>query len=365
MRVIYTLLLTLVFAASCESPQPEQVTGEPSIMPRTQISQYIRQIYEDTHGNLWLGTTQDGVCRYDRAAARRGQSPLTYFTKKDGFAGVCVKAIAEDKSGNLWFATEGGVSRFDGAHFTNFTAQDGLTNNDTWSILIDHTGIVWVGTSTGISRFDLTAVRTVGQKKFVEFKFPGTITGEPQSSRFNANQVLSMCQDKSGIVWIGTGDLGLIRYDPTASANAFSSLTTKDGLAGNIVWCMTEDKQGNMWFGTRGGGASRYLPAGGSVKFTNYTQADGLAGNNVGAVIMDNAGYIWFGTSGNGASRLDVNGQGSSAFTTFTDNTGITQNHVQSLYQDRSGTIWFGFSGGLFRLDGKSLVNVAKLGPWE
>ena len=48
--------------------------------------------------------------------------------------------IYEDKAGNIWFGTGGGVSRYDGKSFRNFTTTDGLTNNDVHAIVQDKTG---------------------------------------------------------------------------------------------------------------------------------------------------------------------------------------------------------------------------------
>src|SRR4051812_18718400 len=57
----------------------------------------------------------------------------------------------QDKVGNLWFGTTGeGVYRYDGKSFTNFTAKDGLGNNNIWCILEDKTGDIWFGTRSGI-----------------------------------------------------------------------------------------------------------------------------------------------------------------------------------------------------------------------
>jgi len=47
----------------------------------------------------------------------------------------------QDKAGNLWFGTTGeGVYRYDGKSFTQFTVKDGLSNNKVWSILEDTAG---------------------------------------------------------------------------------------------------------------------------------------------------------------------------------------------------------------------------------
>jgi ligand-binding sensor domain-containing protein len=67
-----------------------------------------------------------------------------------------VHCSLQDKVGNLWFGTTGdGLFKYDGKSFTRFTTKDGLINNSIWSILEDRTGVLWVGTrETILHRFD-------------------------------------------------------------------------------------------------------------------------------------------------------------------------------------------------------------------
>jgi ligand-binding sensor domain-containing protein len=53
-------------------------------------------------------------------------TPFQHFTTKEGLADNTVNSIYEAKAGNIWFGTNGGVSRSDGKYFRNFTTQDGL-----------------------------------------------------------------------------------------------------------------------------------------------------------------------------------------------------------------------------------------------
>lgn len=67
-----------------------------------------------------------------------------HYEVRDGLAGSVVYHGAEDKEGFLWFATETGVSRFDGTHFRNFTTRDGLPDNEILRIYVDARGRVWM-----------------------------------------------------------------------------------------------------------------------------------------------------------------------------------------------------------------------------
>ena len=55
---------------------------------------------------------------------------MIHYTVKDGLPSGTIYSILSDKKGYLWFATNAGVSRFDGHKFTNFTLSDGLSDNE-------------------------------------------------------------------------------------------------------------------------------------------------------------------------------------------------------------------------------------------
>ena len=64
--------------------------------------------------------------------------------------------MIEDKSGTLWFATAGGLNRFDplSETFKSFREKDGLARDWVQGLLVDHNGIIWLSTAEGISAFD-------------------------------------------------------------------------------------------------------------------------------------------------------------------------------------------------------------------
>ena len=67
-----------------------------------------------------------------------------HYDTKDGLAGNHVYHAVEDKDNFLWFATETGVSRFDGTSYKNFTTKDGLPDNDILKLFVDSKGRVWM-----------------------------------------------------------------------------------------------------------------------------------------------------------------------------------------------------------------------------
>jgi ligand-binding sensor domain-containing protein len=169
-------------------------------------------VLEDRKGNLWLGTRDSGVYRFN------GKS-FQHFTTRQGLASNQALHIYEDKVGNIWFATGGGASRYDGKSFRNFTTKDGLLNNDITTIMEDTTGKLWFGTRGEACVYDGKTFTVLKNKDGKAF-----------------NNVWSIIEDKKGSIWFGDVD-GLWRYD--------SSTYTK--VSQKVAYAIIEDKKGNIW----------------------------------------------------------------------------------------------------------------------
>ncbi len=122
---------------------------------------HVRSVFEDSRGVLWIGNNGLGVLRYD------GRS-LSNFTKQHGLSlkdkGASgslsrVFSIAEDAAGNMWFGTrDSGVWRYDGERLTHFTQRDGLTSSMVWTIYRDRRDRLWFGLGDGsVYRFNGTS----------------------------------------------------------------------------------------------------------------------------------------------------------------------------------------------------------------
>lgn len=343
---------------SLPDPPPAQ-PAEPTPLPldrEPQISEYVREVFQDREGNLWFGTNGEGVCRFDGAS-------LTFFTVKEGFVGTAVRGIVQDKDGAMWFATDWGISRYESGAFTNYRSANGLSADSAWSMMLDKSGAIWVGTHEGVCRFDGTS--------FVPFDLPRIEVENPES-RFTPNVVFAMIEDSAGNLWFGTDGEGVHKYD----GKSFTSYTAKDGLAGNLVRSLREDRRGRIWIGTDGGGVSCFD----GKTFQTFTTKDGLGTDRVYEILEDRDGNMWFSTLGAGACRYD-----GTTFKKFGVDQGLSVNelacacgsgyrakdchgpgggHVQEILQDTDGNLWFGCSGGLFRLENERFINVTRNGPW-
>jgi ligand-binding sensor domain-containing protein len=118
-------------------------------------SDNIYAMYVDTAtGNQWYGTAA-GAAYHVGTETKKNWS---VFTTLNGLVNDYVLTIAGDASGNIWFGTKGGVSRFGQSTWTSFTEADGLANNTVYAIAFDRDGSVWFGTEDGVSHYNGTWV---------------------------------------------------------------------------------------------------------------------------------------------------------------------------------------------------------------
>lgn len=299
------------------------------------ISTFVRRIFEDSRGNLWLGTNGDGVARFD------GES-LVYFGAAEGFYGEAVRGIVEDHDQNVWLATNRGVMRYADGRFVHYTSAHGLNANDTWTIFVDSAGSVWVGTLDGPCVFDGEA--------FVPVEIPAAAERDIMRGVSGLRLVRDIIQDRTGRIWIAA-EGGVFHYDGTW-VTSFSAGTA---LEGQSINSMLEDREGNVWFATHYNGVFRYD---GST-ITNVSDEAGLRGFEVWNLYLDRAGHIWFPVEHDGLYRTDGR-----IYQNFGEAQGIPGGAMQTTFQDRAGRLWAGGYLGLFRLEGDAFVAVGRGGPW-
>lgn len=156
--------------------------------------------------------------------------------------------ILQDKRGFMWFGSEHGLSRYDGHTFKLYDYNPknpySLSHNMVVSIYEDGSGMIWVGTwGGGLNRFD---------RKTGKFKVYKNIPGEPNS--LSNNDVWSICEEKEGVLWVGSGK-GLNKYDRENDkfTRYLEKSTSEDPKKGNRVNTIYRDSQGTLWVGTDDG----------------------------------------------------------------------------------------------------------------
>ncbi len=241
--------------------------------------------------------------------------PLRNYDLISGLPESHVRAIMEDHNSYMWFATEGGVSKFDGHKFTSYSTEHGLLSNNIKFILEDKKKQIWIATRIGVSRYD-------GQ---------GFHNYTKRQNGLVDNDIICIMEDRRGRLWFGTA-AGVSIFD----GKTFKNLNKTDGLPSGSIYAIKEDTRGNVWLATSQG-VVKYV----DNNIRIYTKEQGLPANEVYTIIEDKKGKIWVGTD-NGIAHFDMQNN------EFVPNKKIEGNSVSSLMLDDKGKLWVGTDDGIF-----------------
>jgi len=346
-KQIHWLFLILLSLASCNGQnrtdqiekRDNQVQNGSDLIPnlvkvdtvqvKNAPNHISRTIIQDKAGNIWFATF-GGIFKYDGTS-------FTNISKKVSQSRFF--SILEDSTGNLWFGSIGsGVYSYDGKSFRNFTTKDGLVNNEIVCIYEDKIGCIWFGANGGVSMYD--------GKLFRNYLMSGdSIMEDPTStnileSTHPPNEVSSIMEDQTGELWFGTRGNTFI-YD------GYSFTTVRhDGQPFNNVRSIIEDQKGNIWLGGNAG-----LWCYDRTTFTNYAEYF------VGSIYEDTQGNIW--TSSSGAvgwslSRYDLTDSHKVSETATKIKSG--EGMFFGILEDSDGNIWTGTLNGVCRYNGNTFT---------
>ena len=357
-------------------------------------SNTVLTIFEDSHGNMWFGTT-DGLTRYD------GENFRT-FTTEDGLSRNTTGLIFEDQQGMLWFAggvlsdvsergkpmdmswmdtplseldltphnepPEGttrqiplkGVSRYDGHTFKIFTTADGLAGDTVQDIVEDKTGTLWFATGFGVSQYD--------GETFNNIMMNGPMGMNILPNEWN--RIRAITQDTAGNFWFGSG-AGITYYNFKTSGFRYFGVNSDftpfqemgDAHSAHIT-DMQFDAKENLWLSQDDTdeeyvGIRQYN----GKKLMTFPQSEALPMNSVYNIMQDSNGNLWF----TGVKKLPpkmhetedsvsmtfpedesgvsvYNGQ---TFQNFNKDDGLPSNRVWSVFEDSNGKLWFATDAGV------------------
>ncbi|QQS35408.1 MAG: hypothetical protein IPM56_14315 [Ignavibacteriales bacterium] len=338
----------------------------------------ITCLFEDSEKNLWIGTIDGTLNRYNRETNTFShfsfidtivlpyQIPDQYYEYPISFSrndNHSITAIEEDLDGYLWIGTWGkGVFRFDKKNssyihfFTHPENKTGLSFNRITEILVDHSGEIWIGTfGGGINK----VVKDGAGISFEQFKHSGSDLGS-----LSDDKVISVFQDSYKNIWIGTYYGGLNRISPEETGSGFkksfkvfkNNPGDRSSLSNNTVMAITEDQEGGLWIGTFGGGLNKFNRE--HEDFTNFMNdpfnVNTIGDNDVLSLHCDRSGILWIGTHlGQGLNKLEKNKVKFSTIKHIPGSTsGLNDEVVWSIFQDRQKIFWFGtYKGGVNRFD--------------
>jgi len=168
----------------------------------------------------------------------QGQTPVfKHYTIEDGLPSAEVYSAFQDSKGYIWFATDNGVSRFNGYEFTNFNTNNGLTDNTVFLITEDSKGRVWFGTfNLQLSYFENDSIYPYRYNKLI-------------ADSIEASEAMkSFHVDEADNVWIGCQLIrGILKISKRGILTQYIS-TPSQPKTGNIrvlnngIWGLKRNK---------------------------------------------------------------------------------------------------------------------------
>jgi len=329
---------------------------------------YILFIYESKDKAIWIGSNGGGLVRLYK-------NTVTNYMQDDGLVNDFVNGATEDNEGNLYFATQEGISIFkngsfvgsitkkeglagdfvnyilynekfglligfngngfqiykDGRFVKLYNTQNGLKDNIINKILVDEYDNIWLATNGGLSVISNNIVKNYGPEQ-------GLTTA-----------VISyVMKDSRGTMWIASNGGGLFRF----RNGKFDNINKANGFFHDVLLHLCEDREGNLWVGSNGGGMVQLK----NSKFLPFSMREGLSSNFVWSIVEDKNGDLWVSTNDAGVNWIKNN----KVIKVFNKDNGLRTNNVRPLLCDRNNVIWVGTGGeGIFWIkDGQIIKNI-------
>ena len=270
----------------------------------------VRAIIEDTNGNLWLGSNDEGVHKI------MPDGTCKVYTTQNGLPNNSVRALCEDRMGNIWIGTAAGVVFLTPkGHLITPQFQAGTVSKGIIAVELycDTAGRVWLITSNenGLFLYSDGLFHTIPQV----------------DKHFGSYFATSIIQDLGGTFWVGMGDSGIICLEN----GDFKKITTNTILDKVPTWSMYVAQDGTILFGTEHGVVSFHKGV-----FEESHDKD-LSSAKINRIIRDREGNIWFASDRNGIGKLT---HGKFNFTKL-DTT------VNAIAEDEVGRMWLATDKGV------------------
>ncbi|PKA96740.1 signal transduction histidine kinase [Flavobacteriaceae bacterium MAR_2009_75] len=321
----------------------------------TQKDIAVRDFYLDENGVIWASTDGHGLFLIDKEEKRVKENLIHDYSDPFSIPNDKPSTIYRDKDKNLWIGSyDKGVSKYDptqnsfGHHYYKPGSADGLNEKIVQSVLQDSKERIWISAyGGGLNLFNEE------KDSFLHF------THDPNNQNsISSNKILYTFESKSGDIWVCTLDGGINKFDPDSreSVRFLHDPDNLNSIGQNSVWSGVEDNNSRLWLGLRTEGLSLYDEK--TKNFYNYKNINGvqnnLASNFVFFIYIDRKNRLLVGTS-LGLNYIDLD-QLENRIPKYLDFAevpinGIKDNLVNYITEDYLGNIWVGADTGIYKLD--------------
>ncbi len=308
----------------------------------------IHTIYLDKKGNIWLGTLNGGLNRYDHTLDR-----FFSFThdidNPHSISHDNIKAIHEDSKGHIWLGTWGGglncfhpeTGQFYHYQYMTETGSSQKKPIDKISsIWVDDKDQIWIASTEGVFLFNPQS------ETWQSFDF-----GDQHPDKLINHDISAIFIDDNGIVWIGTWGSGIMRILP--GSNKISQFPEKKWRSFYqepcYIWSISQDQNGQIWAGTMARGLWKLSPGNDHIEEIQNSPADllSLSNNAVMCIFQDKSNMLWIGTLYGGLNKLNLHKlHFNHHYNKLFDENSLSDNVVHCILEDHENKVWIGTEAG-------------------
>ncbi len=316
--------------------------------PASISDDFIRSLYEDSRGRIWIGTNSEGLSLMQYPGNNPSSPRFINFRHDPEDPSTIGKGavldIIEDKQNRLWIGVEnGGLNRIDLHGFdenkckvTRYMNNPGdnssISDNSIHCLFLDNQNTLWAGTfGAGLSLFNELL------QKFRHYRHI------PNNSNTLNNNHINVIYDEDDLLWVGTeGGLNVLNEKENTFRYYVYDYKNDHSLGSDAVWAICRDSRNNMWIGTWGGGLNLFLPSKGSFVRFNYNEKDSatIGGNSVYDIIEDCEGDLWIASMLGGLNKYSATTKKFTRFQTEIGKNSISDNWVRAVVESSCGELW-------------------------
>jgi signal transduction histidine kinase/ligand-binding sensor domain-containing protein len=157
------------------------------------------------------------------------QSYLVHtYNENDGLSNSAVYDVAQDTSGQLWFATRAGISAYDGTQWKSYTVAEGLLTTSYSKIMVDEQGITWI----------LPHAPNLSISYFAENRWTSLPRPDVPSTVNSFSSFEVLYENHQRTIFVATDSAGLYRF----ADETWQQITPRDGL---LSYCVNGIAQQN------------------------------------------------------------------------------------------------------------------------
>ena len=347
----------------------------------------VNDIHQDNQGFMWFAT-HDGLNKYD------GYDFTIYNPDSDNPKSInsnLIFAITPDNNGDLWLGTTGnGLNFFDKSleTFTHFKNDErdskSISNNHINDLYLDKKNKLWIGTNDGLNLLDLNKPTNSNSFEHYNLQRDELISGSDK------NIIFSIFEDSKNQLWVGGSD-GLYKLSRDNKGNIyFKTINKTIGLPKGTVRSINEDANGRLvigagmglylleennefykvkmihdgffnvvainknqiWAGTDNGllyfdsTIKNEIPEFKGQYIYNPRNPNSLSKNIVKSLFIDYTGIVWVGTNGGGINKFDPDRKKFSHIRKTLEPTSLSYDKIRAMFEDSNGSLWIGTEGG-------------------